>query len=109
MKERNDARKYLRQAKWKSKDDALVKDLAQKLHKLVRTRAKRKMLNVKMNLKARKARKGRAKLFASRLLDGEGGPVEPSFSAEEAVSFFSEVYSSTPRQFHRPEWLPEMH
>ena len=70
------------------------------------------MLNARMNLEARKARRDCAKhfwLFASRVLDGKGDPVESSFSAEDAVSFFSEFYSSSPRQFHRPEWLPEMH
>ena len=114
IQERNGARRDARQAKKKGRDDTLIRDLPRKLYKLVRThsKAKRKMLNARMNLEARKARRDCAKhfwLFASRVLDGKGDPVESSFSAEDAVSFFSEFYSSSPRQFHRPEWLPEMH
>ena len=41
-------------------------------------------------------------------LDGTDDSIDPSFSAEEAEAFFKQVYSSSPRQFQRPEWLPTM-
>lgn len=38
-------------------------------------------------------------------LDGKG---DSSFSVEDAEAFFKQVYSSSPRVFERPEWLPSM-
>ena len=63
----------------------------------------------RLNLEAGKARRECVRCFwkfAAKILDGRDELPEPDFSAEEAESFFREVYSSSPREFQRPTWLP---
>jgi len=34
--------------------------------------------------------------------------VTPEFSKEETFRFFSDTYSSTPKEFEKPDWMPTM-
>lgn len=109
--EKNMARRELRAARREGRQEGVIKDVARRFHQLIRlhSKAKRVQLRSKLNLEAGKARQECAKRFwkfAAKLLDGEEESPEPAFSAEEAESFFTEVYSSARRVFQRPEWLP---
>ena len=45
--------------------------------------------------------------FAKEILDEEAAfSVSPSFTAEEAHRYFSDVYSSSSHQFERQSWMP---
>lgn len=45
--------------------------------------------------------------LAHRILDEDSHTsTQPSFSQEKAKEYFSNAYSSTPKTFHRPEWMP---
>ena len=85
--------------------------MARKFHQLIRlhSKAKREQMRARLNLEARKARQECAKCFwrfAATVLDGREESPEPAFSADKAESYFREVYSSSPREFARPSWLP---
>ena len=59
-------------------------------------------------MEALKARRLCAKSFwhfAAQILDGDKASVYPTFTADEAESFFREVYNCEPREFVWPEWL----
>ena len=110
--EKNTARRELRAAKREGKEKGTIKEIATKFHQLIRlhSKAKREQLRSRLNLEAGKARQECAKnflRFAAKIFDGEDETPEPAFSAEDAESFFKEVYSTSPRPFQRPSWLPE--
>ena len=110
-KEKNMARRELRRARKDGKEDGIIKDIAQKFHKLIRlhSKAKKEQLKARLNLEAGKVRRECAKNFwryAAKILDGKDDSIKPSFSAKDAEAYFGQVYSSPPREFQRPEWLP---
>lgn len=45
-------------------------------------------------------------MCAREILDGSLGQEVPTFGDEAATTFFSQVYSSTPRNFVQPVWMP---
>ena len=45
--------------------------------------------------------------FARELLDDSAASkLTPEFSKEEAFRFFCGTYSSTPKEFEKPDWMP---
>ena len=46
--------------------------------------------------------------FACKILDKDNyTSIQPSFGQEQAEEYFSRVYSTTPKTFSHPEWMPE--
>ena len=46
--------------------------------------------------------------FARKILDEDNyTSIQPSFGQEQAEEYFSCVYSTTPKTFSHPEWMPE--
>ena len=92
-------------------DESTVRTVAQEFHRLLRLHSRESRLSAKSRAKmeALKARRLCAKSFwrfAAQILDGDEASASPTFTADEAKSFFQEVYSCEPREFVRPEWLP---
>lgn len=86
--------------------------MARRFHHLIRlhSKAKREQLRSQLNLEAGKARQDCAKnfwKFAVKILDEKDESPAPAFSAEDVESFFKQVYSTKPKPFQRPAWLPE--
>ena len=112
-KERNEARKELRKARKEKQDERVILDLAKKFQLLLRLHSKTKKASLKtrVNLEAKKARSECAKSFwkfAAKILDDEhSNNVGPAFTSQTAETFFKDIYSSNPRTFQRPDWLPE--
>ena len=103
----------LKKAKSERKGNDMIHNLARKLYALIRlhSKMKKEQLKAKLNLEARKARRECTRSiwkFAAKILDGENDSVTPTFSPE-AESYFKRVYSSSPKEFQRPEWLPAVH
>ena len=103
------ARMELRRAMKDGKEDDIIKDVAQKFHKLIRFHlirlhswAKKEQLKAKLSLEAGKARLECAKnlwRYVAMILDGEENLIQPSFSVEDAEAFFRKEYSSPPSEF----------
>ena len=109
--QKNEARKKMRMAKRDGLDESTVQTVAQEFHRLLRLHSKESRLSAKSRAKmeALKARRLCAKSFwrfAAQILDGDEASASPTFTADEAESFFQEVYSCEPREFVWPEWLP---
>ena len=110
---RNQARKELRKAKKDVQDPQAVKDLANKFHQYLRqhNRARRAESNKFQRKQEMKARKECAKnfwSFAARVLEEEEdkNDTQPTFERDVAEQFFSSTYSSVPKVFQQPSWLP---
>lgn len=109
-KQKNDAKKTLRRARKDGLDQSTIKTIAREFHKLLRLHNKESRISAKCSarLEALKARSLCAKsfwCFAARILDKEEDNISPTFTAKDAEVFRS-MYSSEPRAFQRPEWLP---
>ena len=109
--EKNMASKELRAARREGKDDHVIRELARKFYQLIRlhSKTKQEQLRAKVRLEAGKARQECARSFwrfAAKILDDRENSPEPTFTAENAESYFREVYSSSPREYTRPPWLP---
>ena len=70
------------------------------------SKAKREQLRSQLNLETGKARLQRPFGNLQHIFDGEDESPALGSSAEEAKSFFKQVYS-TQRLFERSAWLPE--
>ena len=94
--QKNEARKKMRMAKRDGLDENTVRMVAQEFHRLLSLHSKESRLSAKSRAKmeALKVRRLCAKSFwrfAARILDGDEISVNPTFTADEAESFFREV------------------
>ena len=108
---KNYARKKLRDVKKYGTDETAIRVAAREFHRLLRLHSKESRLSYRSraSLEALKARRSCVKSFwrfAAQLFDEDKPNISPAFSASEAESFFSRSYSSEPREFVRPTWLP---
>ena len=107
------AKKELRQLRKSGSSPEEVRLLAQKFHLLVRQHSKivkeARQLTAKASAKQmRKECHRDIHKFARRILDEDNyTSIQPSFSQEQAEEYFSRVYSTTPKSFSHPEWMPE--
>ena len=109
--QKNYARKKLRDVKKYGTDETAIRVAAREFHRLLRLHSKESRLSYRSraSLEALKARRSCVKSFwrfAAQLFDEDKPNISPAFSASEAESFFSRSYSSEPREFVRPTWLP---
>ena len=109
--QKNEAKKKMKKERREGLNDKAIREVAREFHRLLRVHSKASKLTAKNRAKmeAMKARSACAKSFwrfAAEVVDDDEQKVNPMFSAEEAETFFRGVYSSTPREFLRPEWLP---
>ena len=90
-----------------------IKELATSFFQLVREHSttKRQVRNQGKRSSGKKARQMCHRNiweFSKQLLDDEcGSDTSPQFNKSEAEAFFRETYSSGPRNFVHPEWLPK--
>ena len=108
---RNKARQQLRKAKRSSKDPQVIQDLANTFHYYLRQfskakKAERKSLQECNHLRARRDCAKKFWKFAAQTLDHNKEDIQPAFQKEVAEEFFATSYSSEPRVFHQPPWLP---
>ena len=111
--QKNEARSKLRKAKREgSTSTTAIKELASSFFHLVRMHsiAKRQVRTCEKRCSERKQRKmchHNFWKFSKQLLDDNcGSNTDPQFSKSDAESYFREIYSSGPRNFAHPEWLP---
>ena len=111
--EKKEAKRKLRKLRKGSSSPEEVRSLASQFHRLIRQHCKlvneAKKLSSKASAKMmRKDCRRNIHKFARHILDNDNcSSIQPSFSKEEAEAYFSRVYSTTARSFHRPEWMPE--
>ena len=107
------AKKELRQLRKSGSSPEEVRLPAQKFHLLVRQHSKivkeARQLTAKVSTKQmRKECHRDIHKFARKILDEENyTSIQPSFGQEQAEEYFSRVYSTTPKSFSHPEWMPE--
>ena len=109
--ERNKARQQLRKARRSSSDQQEIRELAKRFHHSLRQfsrarKAERKSLQECDQLKARKECATRFWKFAAQTLDDTQEDIQPAFDEDSAEEYFVSAYSSEPRVYHRPLWLP---
>ena len=108
---RNKARSDLRTAKKQGNNPADLTTLAKAFHRFLReykkvSRAEKRRENKAEASTARiQCAKNFAK-FAKQVLDDDPNNVDPEFDLKTTEQFFSRVYSSTPRVYEQPSWLP---
>ena len=109
---KNEARRAFRSAKREGASTDAIQSLATNFLSLLRQHS-RLSRESSLRLRQKEARVVRKEChrnfwkFAKNLLDkGSTAHIYPAFSACTAHSFFSEVYKSTPHQFHSPSSLP---
>ena len=107
------AKKELQQLRKSGSSPEEVRLLAQKFHLLVRQHSKivkeARQLTAKASAKqTRKECHRDIHKFARKILDEDNyTSIQPSFGQEQAEEYFSRVYSTTPKSFSHPEWMPE--
>ena len=107
------AKKGLRQLRKSGSSPEEVRPLAQKFHLLVCQHSKivkeARQLTAKASAKQmRKECHRDIHKFARKILDEDNyTSIQPSFGQEQAEEYFSRVYSTTPKTFSHPEWMPE--
>ena len=106
-------RRAFRDAKKDNAPKDVIADLAKQYHQSVRlhsklTAAKCKREEWKNAKTIRKQCMQNFWKFSTSLLDGDNdsSDTQPACSAEDAQSFFSEVYSSQQHTFTQPQWIP---
>ena len=109
--ERNKARQQLRKAKRSSSDPQVIRDLSNTFHRSLRQysrarKAEKSSLQQSNQLKARKDCSQNFWKFAAKTLDNSNDSIQPSFDESTADEFFRASYSSEPKVFHQPSWLP---
>ena len=109
---KNAVRSQLRKAKQEGATPAIIADLAKSFFQLVREHSKAGHAEKKCKNECRQ-RSARSKChqnihkFAKSLFDtSDDSDISPQFGKSDAECFFREVYSSGPRNFVHPEWLP---
>ena len=110
---KNEARSKLRKAKREGSTSTTgIKELATSFFHRVRAHsiAKRQVRTCEKRCSERKLWKmchHNFWKFSKQLLDDNcGSNTDPQFSKNDAESYFCEIYSSGPRNFAHPEWLP---
>ena len=107
--QKNEVRKKMRMAKRDGLDESMhCPNGSTGVSPTVDSKESRLSAKSKAKTEALKARRLCAKSFwhfAAQILDGDEASGSPTFTADEAESFFREVYDE-PREFVRPEWLP---
>ena len=113
-KRKNEARSKLRKVQRESSmSTTTIKELATSFFQLVREHSttKRQVCKQGKRSSGKKARQMCHRniwKFPKQLLDDEcGSDTSPQFNKSEAEAFFRETYSSGPRNFVHPEWLPK--
>lgn len=109
---KNEARRELRQAKRSGISIDTIQSISRKFFDLVRehSRVKRSSVSSAKYAQARQARQQCHQdfwRFAKGLLDDKlSSQTSPAFTQEEAFTYFSKVYSTEPRRYLKPSWLP---
>ena len=108
---RNKARQQLRKARRSSTDPQVIQHLANTFHQCLQQfsrarKAERKSLQECKQLRARRDCAKNFWKFAAQTLDVNNEDIQPAFQKEAAEEFFTTSYSSEPRVFHQPPWLP---
>ena len=99
-------------AKVPKKPIARLYMLAQKFHLLVRQHSKivkeaRRLTSKTSTNQMRKDCHCDIHKFARRILDEDNyASIKPSFCKEQAEEYFSRAYSTTPKSFSHPDWMP---
>ena len=91
--------------KWLSEQLLEISTCLLRLH----SKVSRLTLKTRAKLETLKARRSCAKSFwrfAAQLLDEHKSDTSSTFNANEAESFYRRVYSSEPKEFEQPAWLP---
>ena len=110
--EKNTTKKRLRQMRRNSTNPDEVKLLAREFHNLVRTHSQLNKIpkGSERNEKQKQQRKDCHKdihKFARKILNEESyTSIEPAFSQQEAYTYFTNVYSASPKSFTTPSWMP---
>ena len=113
LMEKNEVKKRLRRLRRNGSSPEEVRLLACEFHHLVRkhsklSRQERTAQSQRSKNQQRKECYRNLHKFARKILDDDNyTSVQPSFSKPEAQSFFTDVYSTTPKSFTRPLWMPE--
>ena len=111
--EKNVAKKNLRQMRRTGSNPETIRKSACEFHRLVRAHSR---LNKAVNrLKRLGTQKHQQKdcrnnphKFARKILNDENyTSIEPTFDKSNAEDYFTEVYSSVPKTFTKPSWMPE--
>ena len=111
--EKKATKRELRQLRRSGSSPEEVRLLATKFHLLVRQHSKltKDAKTLTSRASAKQMRREWHKdihRFARRVLDDECfTAIKPSFTKEQAEEFFSRVYSTSPKTFERPSWMPE--
>ena len=112
IEEKKCIKKELRQLRRCGSSSEEIKLVAEKFHLVIRRHSKLvkevKRLNAKASAKQSRRECHRdIHKFARKVLEDENyTSTQPSFSKQRAEEYFSRVYSTTPRTFNRPEWMP---
>jgi len=109
---KNKARREFRQAKRQGSAKEEIQSLARNFFDLVWQQSALKKRS-KQDSETRSAKAAREHYykhfwkFTRELLDDNAASkVTPEFSKEETFRFFSDTYSSTPKEFEKPDWMP---
>ena len=113
LMEKKEVKKRLRRLRRNGSSPEEVRLLACEFHHLVRKHSK--LSRQERTAQSQRSKKQQRKecyrnlhKFARKILDDDNyTSVQPSFSKPEAQSFFTDVYSTTPKSFTRPLWMPE--
>ena len=94
-----------------SSDQQEIRELAKRFHYSLRQfsrarKADRKSLQECDQMKARKECATRFWKFAAHTLDDTQEDIQPAFDVDSAEEYFMSAYSSEPRVYYRPLWLP---
>ena len=113
LNEKNAIKKQLRHLRKSNPSPEDVRILAHKFHLLVRTHSKliKEARKSSAKANAKKSRKECHKnihKFAKKILEDDNcASIQPTFSKDEAQSFFTEAYSSSPQTLCCPSWMPK--
>ena len=109
---KNEARKKVRAAKKDNKPPGVVAALTGSFLSLLRQHSRLKQLSIK-SLYTRNTKEIRQRChknfwkFAKDLLDDDSvSQVQPQFSRDQATTHFTETYTSNPKVFNCPKWMP---
>ena len=111
--EKNEVKKRLKQLRRSGNSPEEVSLLAQTFHSLVRKHSKlskmAKRAEGRMSQsKQRKECHNDLQKFTRKILDDESfTAIQPTFSKQEAESYFTNTYASMPKSFTSPSWMPE--
>ena len=113
LTEKNAAKRKLRQMRRTESNPETIRKLALEFHGLVRAhsrlnKAVNRLKRLGTQKQQRKDCRNDTHKFAKKILNDENyTSIEPTFDNRDAEDYFTEVYSSVPKTFDKPSWMPE--